>query len=67
MSISNPYALRPYLKKVFVLFLGLMGAIVGAVGPVYGKVVIATPDTYRALLSDLKPGYTLSLEAGVYE
>ncbi|MCF6261133.1 MAG: Ig-like domain-containing protein [Gammaproteobacteria bacterium] len=67
MSISNCYVLRYYLKRVFVLLLGFMGAIVGAVGPVYGKVVIATPDTYRALLSDLKPGYTLSLEAGVYE
>ncbi len=66
MSISNCYVLRYYLKRVFVLLLGFMGAIVGAVGPVYGEIVTATPDTYRALLSDLQPGDTLSLEAGTY-
>ena len=66
MSISNRYALRPCLKKALVLLLGLIGTIVGAVGPVYGEIVTATPDTYRALLSDLQPGDTLSLEAGTY-
>jgi len=47
--------------------LGLTGIIVGAAGPVYGQVVVGTPDTYRALLGNLQPGDTLSLEAGTYE
>lgn len=47
--------------------LGLLGVVVGAVGPVYGKTVVVGPDTYRAQLSTLQPGDTLSLEAGTYE
>jgi len=67
MNIFNRHVLRPYLKKVLVLLLGLLGATVGAMAPVYGKTVVGTPDTYRALLGDLQPGDTLSLEAGTYE
>jgi len=67
MNIFNRRVLRLYLKKVFVLLLGLLGATVGAMAPVYGKTVVGTPDTYRALLGDLQPGDTLSLEAGTYE
>ncbi len=66
MSISNCYVLRYYLKRVFVLLLGFMGAIVGAVGPVYGAVHIGNPENYEDLLGNLKPGDTLSLEAGFY-
>jgi len=67
MNTSNRHALRFYLKKVPVLLLGLMGAIVGAMGSAYGEIIVATPDTYRAQLSTLQPGDTLSLKAGVYE
>ncbi len=66
MSISNCYVLRYYLKRVFVVLLGFMGAIVGAVGPVYGAVHIGNPENYEGLLGNLKPGDTLSLEAGFY-
>jgi len=66
MAVVN-YRVSTYdFTKAFVLLLGLMAAIIGATGPVYGKVYVADPGNYRSLLGGLKPGDTLSLEAGNY-